>query len=408
MLRKPGTIVHGASLLLCAMLCFSINARADGFRLPNQDPEAVARGNAFAATADDPAAIYYNPAGITQLDGQNASAGLYLISTSEKFTSTSGATASVNSDFQPVPQLYYVLSLTNLPLSFGLGIYAPYGLAIDWGQNPPFNDVAEKGSLEYLTANPVVAWKINSQLSIAGGLTVNYAKASFTRGIGFTPNDQFYVSGDGTDCGFNAGAFWQPIQMLAFGLNYRSATTMQLGGHSTAYPYENALPTGASIHFPQNVSMGVSFRPTDDWNIEFDADWTEWDSVKSIDFQGTALGQPLPSLPLNYLSGWMFDFGVTRQLGKGYFASAGYIYSQNSVPDQDFNPLIPDCNLNLASVGLGYKGTRWTWAASYTLAFAPDRQVSDSIFDQGTAGTMVDGSYRELNNALNFSVGIRF
>jgi hypothetical protein len=36
-----------------------------GFRLPNQDPVAIARGNAFAATADNPSAMYYNPAGIT-------------------------------------------------------------------------------------------------------------------------------------------------------------------------------------------------------------------------------------------------------------------------------------------------------------------------------------------------------
>src|SRR5208283_1649638 len=105
-------------LLLCGMLCFSFNARADAFRLPNQDPEAIARGNAFAATADDPAAIYYNPAGITQLDGQNASVGLYLISPGEKFTSTSGKTATANSDFEPVPQIYYVISPKDFPVSF--------------------------------------------------------------------------------------------------------------------------------------------------------------------------------------------------------------------------------------------------------------------------------------------------
>jgi len=397
-----------AALLLGTQLFLARRASAVAFRLPNQDPEAIARGNAFAATADDPAAIYYNPAGITQLDGQTASLGLYLVSVGEKFTSTSGATASVNSDFQAVPQLYYVISPKELPLSFGLGIYAPYGLAVDWGLSAPFQDVAQKGKLEYLTANPVVAWKINSQLSLAGGLTVNYAKASFSRGIGFTPNDQFYFSGDDTEYGFNGGLMWQPVQMLAFGLNYRYSTTMQLGGHSTAFPYENALPTSASIHFPQNASAGVSFRPTEDWNFEFDADWTDWHVDKQIDFQGMALGQPLGSLPQNYHSSWMYELGATRQLGKGYFASLGYIYSENSIPDHYFDPLIPDCNLNLASIGLGYQGARWTWAASYTLAFSLDRQVSGSVYQGVTPGTSVDGTYRELNNALNFSIGIKF
>src|SRR6266487_5987755 len=64
-----------------------------GLRTPNQDPEAVARGNAFVATADNPAAIYYNPAGITQLEGHNVHAGLYLISADTKYESLTGRKA---------------------------------------------------------------------------------------------------------------------------------------------------------------------------------------------------------------------------------------------------------------------------------------------------------------------------
>ena len=44
---------------------------ANGFRLPDQDAFATARGEAFAATADNASAIYYNPAGISQLEGFN-------------------------------------------------------------------------------------------------------------------------------------------------------------------------------------------------------------------------------------------------------------------------------------------------------------------------------------------------
>ena len=44
---------------------------AKGFRLPDQDAFAPARGEAFAATADNASAIYYNPAGISKLEGFN-------------------------------------------------------------------------------------------------------------------------------------------------------------------------------------------------------------------------------------------------------------------------------------------------------------------------------------------------
>ncbi len=57
----------------------SATVSADGFRLPDQDAFATARGEAFAATADNASAIYYNPAGISQLKGGNFRGGIYGI-----------------------------------------------------------------------------------------------------------------------------------------------------------------------------------------------------------------------------------------------------------------------------------------------------------------------------------------
>ena len=55
-----------ATIILCAT---TSTLWAGGFRLPDQDAFATARAEAFVATADNPSAIYYNPAGISQLEG---------------------------------------------------------------------------------------------------------------------------------------------------------------------------------------------------------------------------------------------------------------------------------------------------------------------------------------------------
>src|SRR4051794_40869794 len=60
-----------------------------GIRLPDQDAFATARGEAFAATADNPSAIYYNPAGITQLEGFNARVGGYGIFLNDHYKNAS-------------------------------------------------------------------------------------------------------------------------------------------------------------------------------------------------------------------------------------------------------------------------------------------------------------------------------
>jgi long-chain fatty acid transport protein len=415
---RPSRRSHGIStsawtlLFFCAaMLLRPDSGQAVAFRLPNQDPEGIARGNAFAATADNPSAIYYNPAGITQLESNSISAGLYLISANSEFTSPSGQTARTDRGVQAVPQLYYVLSLTNLPLSFGFGVYAPYGLGLDWGANTPIRTAAMNGKLLYATVNPVIAWKVLPSLSVAIGPTINYSQVQFERGISPAPgSDSFKFRGDGADYGFNAGIRWQPYEMWAFGLNYRSATEIDYSGHSSTspngpFPYYPYTPTHASLRFPQSLAGGISFRPTPNWNIEFDLDWTDWANVNEIVFRGTPYhGTPIgdPVFPLNYTSSLMYEFGVTRQLGNGYFVSAGYIYSENSSPDKYYNPIIPDGNLHLGSVGFGHRGQTWNWAFGYHFAYNPGREITDNV------NPLVNGTYRTFNNAINISVTYKF
>ena len=50
-------------------------AHGDGFRLLDQGANATAQGAAFSAQADDPSALHYNPAGMTQLPGLQVYAG---------------------------------------------------------------------------------------------------------------------------------------------------------------------------------------------------------------------------------------------------------------------------------------------------------------------------------------------
>lgn len=384
-------------------LAFVGNLSAVGFRLPNQDPEAIARGNAFTATADNPSALYYNPAGITQLDGRHLSVGVYAISASADYTSALGGSASSDSAFQFAPQLYYVDSPENCPISYGIGVFAPYGLAVDYGRDTPFSSLAIEGELLFATVNPTIAYQVTPEFSVGIGLALNYSEISFSRAIGLTPGDGFEFEGDDYSVGFNFGALWQPCEQWSFGLNFRSATKMNYEGSSTV----TGLPstsTDADLQFPMNLALGVSYRPTSEWNIEAGIDWTDWDAVNVVTLEGTSFGD-VP-FPFNYESGFMYQLGVTRNFDSGYFLSAGYIYSENSSPDLYFSPLNPDSDLHLWSLGFGHKNESRSWAFSYTFAYNGGRDVSGSI--PSLAGESADGEYDVVNHALNFAYRFSF
>lgn len=370
---------------------------AVAFRLPNQDPVAIARGNAFTATADNPSALYYNPAGITQLDGQHLSLGLYSISAGFEFRNGMGGTAEADRAFQFVPQIYYVNSPENSRFSYGVGVFAPYGLSVDYGRNTPFPTVAIEGELAFGTVNPTIAYQVNSKLSVGLGLALNYSDISFLQSAG--PFGDFYFEGDDVSVGFNLGVLWQPVEEWSFGLNYRSGTTMNYRGRSSITALGSS-PTATTLDYPMNIGLGVSYRPTSDWNIEVGIDWTDWDVLDVPVLAGTPVGN-VP-FPFNYESSFMYQLGVTRKLSKGYFLSAGYIYSENSAPDANFTPLNPDSDLHLWSVGVGRDTANYGWAFSYTLAYNGGRTVT------GNSSPLVDGEYSTLNHALNVSYRFSF
>lgn len=172
---------------------------ANGFRLPDQDALATARGEAFAATADNASAVYYNPAGITQLEGNNVRAGLYGLYLDPTYKNSSGTKFNNDKKYHAVPQLFYTYGQEDLPLSFGLGVYSPFGLSSEWPQNTGFRTLGTEGSITYLRINPVAGLKLAPNFSIGGGVTINYAQADLRQGLVWPnqPYDELRFHGNG-------------------------------------------------------------------------------------------------------------------------------------------------------------------------------------------------------------------
>jgi long-chain fatty acid transport protein len=250
---RTTTSLRVTNLALGTLLVGLAGVQAVGFRLPNQDPDAIARGNAFVATADNPAAIYYNPAGITQLQGHNVRAGLYMVRGGIEYESPTGMAYDADSEFLFVPQLYYVFSPKESPLSLGMGFYAPYGLSLDWGENAPFRTTAQKGELNYLTINPYWPSGFTLISSVGIGPTFNYSDATFKRGLACYPatcSSWRRRVGLRLSCRLRC----EPHEKMGFGLNYRHLTTVDYKGIGRDLPpLRRSLPPqsgSASIRFP--------------------------------------------------------------------------------------------------------------------------------------------------------------
>ncbi len=381
---------------------FVQNAEALGLRLPNQDATAIGRANAFTATADNPSAIYYNPAGITQLDGQNIQVGsLFYLGIYGDYESPDGDRTENDPEVLPVPSLQYTITPKNCPVSFGLGVYEPFGFSVKWPKDATFASGGYQGRLTYITINPVVAWEICPALSVSAGPTFNYSQIDLRQGIAGIPlpSADFRFKGDDWSYGFNAGLLWKPFEKWSFGATYRSSSVSQYDGHATTQPSPplgGRVNSGSEFEYPQIAIVGVSYRPTTNWNFEVDVDWADWNSFDYLSVDG------FPSQKLNWHDSFMYEVGATRYLGGGYFLSAGYFFCEASTSGRYFTPLVPDTDLHVGSIGGGFKGQHWSWALAVQIIAGDWREIDDA------ANPTVNGDYRLLTPTVSFTVGYNF
>src|SRR2546425_8134693 len=166
------------------LLLGSGQAWAGGVSFTEQGAAASGKANAFTGEANDPSAIFYNPAGITQLPGTQVLVGTSIVKLDSTFrSSTSGESTELQDQFPIVPHFYITHRFKQWDerLSVGLGVYSPFGIVVDWPDNWQGRFDSTLARLRVTVYNPTVAFQATRTLSVAAGLRVVDAAAGFER-----------------------------------------------------------------------------------------------------------------------------------------------------------------------------------------------------------------------------------
>jgi len=365
---------------------------AAGYYLPNQDAFATARGNAFVATADSAAAVFYNPAGMTQLTSQEYEVGVYSIMLGNEAT-INGVTSDAKDELQAAPHLYYVRPY-NDRLSFGFGLNSPFGLGTDWGRDTNFTSVVTEARLMYVSTTAAVAYKLTDQFSIGGSLSLNYADLTLEQGPA-GPGSFLRFTGD--DFGFSGSLSfrWQPHEQHAFGVNYSTKSSFDLDGktESNFLPGDNSA--GLDFMTPARIAAGYSYRPAPGWNIEANVEWLNWDELNDLTLQSDSIGGAMP-VAFDWKSSFIYEIGASYTTPDGYIFAAGYDFNANSQPDENFTPGVSDADRHWFNVGFGRKCDCFSWMLAYQFGYS-NRTVD------GAVNPAANGKYEARHNALIFT-----
>jgi long-chain fatty acid transport protein len=394
-----------AALVLLSAGCPAL--MADGSRLPSQDDFVVARGYADVATADRPSAVYYNPAGLALIDTPEVDDGLYVLTPSISFTSPTGYSVSEKKSTFVLPYGFVAVPVTTLNgehVTLGFGIYSPFGLSSDWPNDSGFRTLATENTVTYITGAFSVAVPILPNLELGASMAFNHQHADLNRGLGYYPNDRFHFAGDGHAYSYNLGLLWQPAPEHSFGVNFQSKTNFTLKGTANLDPLGISFSGHADWVYPEDVSVGYSFRPTPAWNIEFDYDWTNWKRLTTVVLYSPTFAPTV--LPFNWQASAYYNLGATHYWKNGWNVSAGVSYSLNSVPTASFSPSVVDMTRFLDNVGAGYRFGHWELDSVVQISPTEHRTISGTPSD--AAGQNANGTYSDGLWAVGLSLLYRF
>lgn len=386
-----------ACLLFSATALSVVPAFSNGFYVPVQAPEATARGNAWLATADSAAAVYYNAAGLTQTESPEVIVGAYSIMLGLEAEMDSGNNYEADNSWAFLPQIYAAVPI-NDKLVAGFGLNTPFGLATDWGSDTQFRYLATETELNYATAWAVLGYKITDTFSVGGGFGVHHADLKIGQFVNLGGNDfPTEFNGDDEALSWTLSTRWQPCEQHAFGLVYRSKTDFELDGD---FEVIGLFDESAKLDFmtPSTLGGGYSYAPCKEWNFEVNIEWVNWDELNSLNLSKNSGNQ---SIPFNWNSNFIYSIGGTRYFDNGWNVSAGYNFIENSMPDSTFTPGVADANRHWLNAGVGRKYESFKWNFAYQYAFS-DNDVSGSPYG------LADGTFKSRFHGLMLNCDWQF
>ena len=357
-------------------------------RLQGQGAAASGMGNAFTAQADDPSALHYNPAGLTQLSGFQTLFGATIVGGTTEFTSPSGVQAigdrNGSGAWPPPGHFYMVANLKDLGLSAldnltaGIGLNNPFGSLTRYPNDGPFRTAVTFTTLPLLDIQPPLAYRQNDQLSVGVGADIYTFSGLFGEGhveqrsvwpggLGIPAGSRVELNGSDTAAGFNVSLLYTPFRnqdgkpLANIGLVYRSQATLHLTGNLLANG-ATVSDTTATLVLPQVLSGGFAVWPVRtqqrEWKLEMDLDYTGWKSNRNLDIHLTN-GAVIP-FPQNWQGSYTVMIGTEyRWLQVPALPDwevalrGGYMNQQAQIPDRTFNPGVPSANTHIPSFGLG-------------------------------------------------------
>jgi len=397
-----------------------------GFALYEGSARGNALGGALVGRADDPSALFYNPAGITQLAGFQVMAGATTIGPKTDVVTTCRGTdtrSETKANLWVSPHLYSTRQCTDA-IWFGLGVFSRFGLGTEFDDTWPGRYNNYNAVIQTLTVNPNVAFKVNERLSLAAGASWMWFDLTLEQKIDFggmvgNPNpldvDQSLTGeGDSSGYGFNLALRYKACEWMSLGTSYISQIRQKIKGDAdfskpSGMPASLFRDTRASgeIRLPDMVFVGLAFYPVGRMSLEIDGVWTGWSTYDkfTVDYRDPILpGLDSVTRDKQWNDVWRLQLGAEYQALDWLDFRLGYVRDNSPIAAETADYLVPSNDRHVYTMGCGIHWGRWIGDLSYSYVVSENRSVVARP-EEGILDARFEDGYAHM---FGFSIGRGF
>lgn len=420
---KKIIVIFSLGLALTFPLKNTCSAGSGAFRLEVPDAEALGKGSAFVAQADNPSAVYYNPAGLTQLKGKTyLSVGASVVQPFCAYENNAGSKTDRRRQVFTIPSGFLVSDFGLEKFSFGLGATSYWGLGTYWAEDSFSKYVATKSDYSTQDLMFTGAYEINDNLS--AGVSADYTKSYTNKNKKLSQpggaDGNFQLKGkDNSAWGYRLSTLYKLNKKHSFGFMYRSPVEVkykgkvyldELNGAGSNYrgifggsSYETEITSKTTL--PQSLVFGYCYKPDDRWRFEFDTEWMDWSSIQEekIDYPSESDAARLSVLnsgnpvPKDWRSAFSYALGTEYKVNDILKLRGGYFFHKTPIPEANFDTALPDSTSNSITLGTGINlNKNTTLDFAYAAIFYAKRKISNNI--GSSSGVNINGKYKSFIN----------
>jgi len=373
-------------LSLFVLLVFASLAFANGVSLNSPGTRAISMGGAYIAHVNDYSTPYWNPGGLVNVSGMQATIFITDIIPSATYKyeyALAGINVNAKSKAQhliaPNAAFLWKCMLYD-KLHLGLSLIVPAGLGVEW-DGKELADITGGTAYDWSSSIQVInislsgAMKFGDKLNaglafhlVNGSMAMDKpAKAQVPSSPPTYVYAQYSETSDGWGYGLGFGAQYMLTEKLTLGAALRTKMTVKFEGEA-----ENPLlaATGSTksdfdrdITWPLWIGGGAAYKLNEKLLLAFDAQWSQWEEteeqlVAEYDnalWESTLAANGNNTIHLNWKSQVQLRLGAEYLMNEKLALRAGFYLDPAPGPDETQTILIPNTDFTGLCFGFGYK-----------------------------------------------------